>query len=133
MAPAGVLPGAFWHIGTRVVLAVVVVVLAVATNKSVLTNTLVVVDERETDSLVLARRVFAQISHFFTVSPLKAWGTSAGITGHVGHASGSIFTWVVFCTNIKIRGKFTMRSVESRSASAGIIIVQPSLKQSKNS
>ena len=120
-------------IGTRIVLAVIVVVLAIATNESILTNTLVVVDEWETYSVVLARRVFAQISHFFTVSPLEAWGTSTGIAGHVGHASGSVFTGVVFCTNIKIRSKFTMRSVESRCASAGIIIVQTRLKQSKNS
>ena len=120
-------------VGTGSVLAVVVVVLTVATNESILTDTLVVVNEWEANALVLTGVCCAQIRHFFAVSPLKPGRTGTGVAGHVGHASGSIFTWVVFRTNIEIRAELAMRSMKSRGASAGIIVVETRLKQSKNS
>ena len=120
-------------VGTGRVLAVVVVVLTVATDETILADALVVVNEWEANALVLTGVCCAQICHFFAVSSLKAGRTGTGVAGHVGHASGSIFTGVVFSTNIEIRAELAMRSMKSWGASAGIIVVESRLKQSKNS
>lgn len=114
-------------IGTRGVLAVVVVVLTVATDETILADALVIIDEWEANALILTGVCFAQICHFFAISPLESWGAGTGIAGHVGHASGSVFTWIVFSTNIKVRAELAMRSMKSWGASAGIIVVEPSL------
>ena len=120
-------------VGTGRVLAVVVVVLTVATDETILADALVVINEWEANALVLTGVCCAQISHFFAVSSLKSRRTGTGVAGHVGHASGSIFTGVVFSTNIEIRAELAMRSMKSWGASAGIIVVESRLKQSKNS
>ena len=120
-------------VGTGSVLAVIVVVLTVATDETILTDALIVVNEWEANALVLTGVCCAQIRHFFAVSPLKPGRTGTGVAGHVGHASGSIFTWVVFSTNIEVRAELAMRSMKSWGASAGIIVVETRLKQSKNS
>ena len=136
--PAGALEvvdsiGAGSTVGTRGVLAVVIVVLALPSDEPVLTHALKVVDEGEADPLVLTRRVFAQIRHLFTVAALEAGGTRARVSGHVGHARGSVLTRVVFGADVEVGGELAVRPVEPRRAAAGVIIVQPSLKQSKNS
>ena len=120
-------------VGTGRVLAVVVVVLTVATDETILADTLVVVNEWEANALVLTGVCCAQIRHCLAVSSLKAGRTGTGVAGHVGHASGSIFTWVVFSADIEIRAELAMRSMKSWGASAGIIVVESRLKQSKNS
>ena len=120
-------------VSTWRVLAIVVVVLAVPSDETILADTLVVIDEWEANALILTGVCLAQVCHFFAVSPLESWRAGTGIAGHVGHASCSVFTWIVFSTNIKIRAELAMRSMESWGASAGIIVVEPSLKQSKNS
>ena len=120
-------------VGAGRVLTVVVVVLTVATDETILADALVVVNEWEANTLVLTGVCCAQVCHFFAVSSLKSGRTGTGVAGHVGHASGSIFTWVVFSTNIEVRAELAMRSMKSWGASAGIIVVESRLKQSKNS
>ena len=120
-------------VSTGGVLAVIIVVLTVPTDETVLADTLVVIDEGEANALILTRVRLAQIRHFFAVPPLESWRAGTGVAGHVGHASGSILTRIVFSANIEIRTELAMRSMKSRGASAGIIVVEPSLKQSKNS
>ena len=94
--------GANTTVGTRSILTIVVVVLAVFPDESVLTHALVVVDEGEADAVILARVLSAQIGHSLTVASLKARGTGAGIAPHVAHASGSVFTRIVFGADIKV-------------------------------
>ena len=89
-------------VGTRSVLTIVVIVLAVLPDEPVLTDALVVVDEGEADAVVLARVLSAQISHSLTVASLKTRGTGAGVASHVAHASGSVFTGIVFSADIKV-------------------------------
>ena len=89
-------------VGTRSVLTIVVVVLAVLSDEPVLTHALVIVDEGEADAVVLARVLSAQISHSLTVASLKARGTGACVASHVAHASGSVFTRIVFSADIKV-------------------------------
>lgn len=89
-------------VGTRSVLTIVVIVLAVLPDEPVLTDALVVVDEGEADAVVLARILSAQISHRLTVASLKTRGTGAGVAAHVAHASGSVFTGIVFSADIKV-------------------------------
>jgi len=89
-------------VGTGSVLTIVVVVLAVLPDEPVLTNALVVVDEGEADTVVLARVLSAQIGHSLTVASLKTRGTGAGVAPHVAHASGSVFTGIVFSADIKV-------------------------------
>ena len=89
-------------VGAGSVLTVVIVVLTVAPDEAILTDALVVINEWEANALVLTGVCCAQIRHCLAVSSLKAGRTGTGVAGHVGHASGSIFTRVVFRTNIEI-------------------------------
>ena len=118
-------------VGTGGVLAVVVVVLTVPTDEPVLADTLVVIDEGEANALILTRVRLAQICHFFAVPPLESWRAGTSVAGHAGRASGSIFTGIVIRANIGVRAELAIRTIKSRGASAGIIVVEPSLKKIK--
>ena len=66
-------------VGAGSVLAVVIVVLTVATDETILTDTLVVVDELEADPTVLARAGYAVVDHVLTVATLESVWAHAGV------------------------------------------------------
>ena len=111
-------------------MTVVIVLFTITTDETVLTNTFVIIDKLEADPVVLAGTGDAVINHILTVSALETWRTSAGVTSHITHTGCPILAGIVDGADVEVRGEFTVRSVETGSTRAGIIIFTVSgLKQ----